>query len=71
MSIMLRIEHSVSNFDSWKKAFDRDPIGRQKSGLRHYRIVRPTDDTNYVMIDLEFDSKGGRELWVRTTKPMG
>lgn len=56
MSIMLRIEHGVSNFDSWKKAFDSDPIGRQKSGVRRYRILRPTDDTNYVMIDMEFDS---------------
>jgi hypothetical protein len=52
---MLRIEHTVSNFDSWKTAFDSDPVGRQKSGVRRYRILRPTDDPNYVMIDLEFD----------------
>jgi hypothetical protein len=55
MSIMLRIEHTVSNFDSWKTVFDSDPVGRQKSGVRRYRILRPTDDPNYVMIDLEFD----------------
>ncbi len=55
MSIMLRIEHTVSNFDSWKTAFDSDPVGRQKSDVRSYRILRPTDDPNYVMIDLEFD----------------
>jgi hypothetical protein len=59
MSIMLRVEHSIrreENFDSWKKAFDSDPLGRKKSGVRRYRILRPTDDTNYVMIDMEFDS---------------
>jgi hypothetical protein len=55
MSIILRIEHTVSNFDSWKTAFDSDPVDRQKSGVRRYRILRPTDDPNYVMIDLEFD----------------
>jgi hypothetical protein len=55
MSIILRIEHTVSNFDSWKTAFDSDPVGRQKSGVRRYRILRPTDDPNYIMIDLEFD----------------
>jgi hypothetical protein len=55
MTIMLRIEHAVNNFESWKRIFDSDPLGRQKSGVRRYSILRPTDDPNYVMIDLEFD----------------
>ena len=53
---ILRIEHKVPNFDGWKKAFDSDPIGRKKSGVKRYRIYRPTDDLNYVIIDLEFDN---------------
>jgi len=53
---ILRIEHLDPNFDGWKKAFDSDPVGREKSGVRRYRILRPTDDANYVMIDLEFDT---------------
>jgi hypothetical protein len=69
----LRIEHPVSNYDTWKAAFDSDPIGRERSGVRRYRILRPTDDPNYVMIDLEFDSQSEaeamhdalRELWSR------
>lgn len=52
----LRIEHPVGNYDSWKRAFDSDPIGRQKSGVRRYRILRPIDDPNYVIVDLEFDN---------------
>jgi hypothetical protein len=53
---ILRIEHSVANFDGWKKAFDEDPVDRRKSGVRRYRILRPTDDPSYVMIDLEFET---------------
>ncbi len=53
---ILRIEHPVPDFNGWKKAFDSDPVGREKSGVRHYQILRPTDDPNYVMIDLEFDT---------------
>ena len=53
---MLRIEHSVPNYERWKQAFDGDPVGREKSGVRRYQILRPTDDANYVMIDLEFDT---------------
>ncbi len=53
---ILRIEHPVLDFDGWKKAFDSDPAGREKSGVRRYQISRPIDDLNYVMIDLEFDT---------------
>lgn len=54
--ITLRIEHKIANYDGWKKAFDSDPINRKQSGVRHYRIYRRTDDTNFVIIDLDFDS---------------
>ena len=52
----LRIEHKISSYDGWKKAFDQDPINRKKSGVKHYRIFRPTDDENFVAIDLEFEN---------------
>ncbi len=60
MSI-LRIEHPVAEYHTWKEAFDRDPVGREKSGVRRYRILRPIDDPNYVMIDLEFNTPGEAE----------
>ena len=52
---ILQIEHKVPNFDGWKKAFDSDPINRRKMGTRRYRVYRPNDDPNYVIVDLEFD----------------
>ena len=52
--IVLQIEHKISNYDGWKKAFDSDPIGRKKSGVKRYRIYRPVDDPNYIIVDLEF-----------------
>jgi hypothetical protein len=54
--LILQIEHKVPNFDGWKKAFESDPVNRKKSGVHRYRIFRPIDDPNYVIIDLEFDS---------------
>jgi len=58
---MLRIEHPVPNFDGWKQAFDSDPVGREKSGVRRYQILRAVDDPNYVLIDLEFDTASQAE----------
>ena len=68
---VLRIEHAVGDFEGWRKAFENDPIGRERSGVRRYRVLRPTRDPNYVMVDLEFDTASEaeachaalRELW--------
>lgn len=54
--IILQIEHPVPNFDAWKQAFDGDPVGRQKMGVRRYRILRPVDNPNFAIIELEFDT---------------
>ena len=70
---ILQIEHPVPDFDAWQAAFDSDPLGRERSGVRRYRVLRPIGDPNYAMVDLEFDSSGEaeaflaalRELWDR------
>jgi hypothetical protein len=61
---IVRIEHPVPNFDGWKAAFDSDPVGRERSGVRRYQILRSVDDPNFVMIDLEFDTKGEAEAFL-------
>jgi hypothetical protein len=58
---ILRIEHPVADYDAWKAAFDSDPIGRERSGVRRYRVLRASDDPSHIMIDLEFDSLGEAE----------
>jgi hypothetical protein len=58
---ILRIEHPVADFEGWKRAFESDPVGREKSGVKRYHILRPVDDPRYVMIDLEFDTAEGAQ----------
>jgi hypothetical protein len=65
---VLQIEHPIRDFDTWKGAFDRFSDKRQQSGVRRYQILRPTDDPNYVIIELEFDSPSEAEAflgWLR------
>lgn len=62
--VILHIEHPVKSFDTWKQAFERDPAGRQRSGVRRYQISRPLDDPNYVMIDLDFESRTAAEAFL-------
>jgi hypothetical protein len=63
---IVRIEHSVPNFEKWKQAFDSDPADRKGAGVRRYQILRLQDDPNYVMIDLDFGSIGQAEAFLRT-----
>lgn len=71
--VILRIEHPVPDYATWKQAFDSDPVGRQRSGVRRFQILRSLDDPNFVMIDLEFGTQGEaeallaamREVWGR------
>lgn len=52
---VLRIDHPVPDYDAWKEAFDADPLGREASGVRRYRVYQSIDDPNHVWIDLVLD----------------
>lgn len=52
----LHIEHPITDFATWRAAFDRFADVRLRSGVRAERVHRPVDDDRYVVIDLDFDS---------------
>ena len=60
----LKIEHPIRDFDLWRAAFERDPVGRQQNGVRAYRVFRPTDDPRAVIIDLDFERPGEAETFL-------
>lgn len=49
----LRLELTLSDYEKWKEAFDKDPIGRRDHGVRAHRILRSVDDPSFVAVDLE------------------
>jgi hypothetical protein len=53
----LQIEHAIKDFDMWKAGFDRDPVDRAGSGVVAHRIGRPVDDTQYIVVELDFESR--------------
>ena len=65
---ILRIEHSVPDYGGWKRAFDGDPADRKGHGVRRYQVLRSVEDPNYVMIDLEFDTRREAEGLLETMR---
>ena len=61
----LHIEHSVTDFDLWQKAYDSFDTKRHEAGVRHERISRPEDDPAYVIIALDFDDQAAAERFLQ------
>lgn len=52
----LHIEHEITEFASWKAAFDRLADRRREAGVTAQRIHQPYDDPHYVVLQLDFPS---------------
>ncbi|MEU8619500.1 hypothetical protein [Streptomyces sp. NPDC048623] len=52
--ITLHIEHPVTDYAVWKRAFDRFAAARAEAGVLRHTVRRPLDDPAYVVVDLGF-----------------
>jgi hypothetical protein len=62
--VTLHIEHPITDFGTWKAAFDRFAEARENSGVCGHRILRPVDDARYVVIDLDFQTVSEAEKFL-------
>jgi hypothetical protein len=60
----LHIEHPVTDFGTWKAAFDRFAELRERSGVCGHRIQQLVDDAHYVVVDLDFETPGEAEKFL-------
>ncbi|HEY7259316.1 MAG TPA: hypothetical protein VH459_09605 [Gaiellales bacterium] len=77
---VVRVEHPVPDYEIWKReAFDRDPLGRERSGVRRHRVLRRGEQPALVAVELEFDDVAAaesfaaalREMWGRVRDRFG
>lgn len=60
----LHIEHPISDFATWRAAFDRMAPSREQAGVLHHRVQRPVGDPHYVVVDLEFVTTAAAETFL-------
>ena len=51
----LHIQHPITDYDTWKGAFDRFAEARGRAGVTSHRIRQPENDPEFIVVDLEFD----------------
>ena len=56
MTATLHIEHEITDYPTWKEAFDRFADVRQHAGVTDHRIRLDEDDDRHIDLDLDFDS---------------
>ncbi len=56
MTATLHIEHEITDYATWKEAFDRFADARSHAGVTDHRIRLDDDDDRQIVIDLGFDS---------------
>lgn len=50
----LHIEHSISDYATWKSAFDQFADARTRAGVLRHHLQSAIDDPNYLVIGLDF-----------------
>ena len=64
----LHIEHPITDFTTWKGAFDRLSGLREQAHVRGHRVQRPVGDPHYVVIDLDFDTTAEAEAFLEVLR---
>ncbi len=55
MTATLHIEHAITDYPTWKAAFDRFSDARTQAGVTAHRIRLVEEDPRQIVIDLDFD----------------
>ena len=64
----LHIEHPITDYATWKQAFDRFEAVRATAGVRAHIIGRPVDDDHHIVIDLTFDTDDAAGAFLQTLR---
>jgi hypothetical protein len=54
--VTLHIEHPITDYTTWRTAFDSFADARRNAGVTGERVMRPVDDSRYIFVALDFAS---------------
>ena len=61
----LHIEHPITDYPTWRAAFDAFAEARRSAGVRADRVQRPVEDPHCIVVDLDFDTAEQAETFLR------
>jgi hypothetical protein len=61
----LHIEHPITDYDTWRTAFERLADARRTAGVISGRVARPIEDPHYIVLTLDFDTTERASAFLR------
>jgi hypothetical protein len=61
----LHIEHPITDYETWRSAYNRFAEARTHAGVAAERVMRPIDDPAYVFIELDFATAAAASAFLR------
>ncbi len=62
--MVIMVQHTVRDFDAWKRVFDEHETVRRRHGATGHQLYRGTDDPNEVTVVNYFPSREQAEAFV-------
>lgn len=62
--MQLICKFDLTDFDSWKRAFDADDEARRQAGLSVLQIWRVADDTERALVLLNVNDRARAKEWI-------
>jgi hypothetical protein len=55
--VTLHIEHPITDYGTWRQAFDQFAEMRRTAGVTAERVAQPVDDQRFIVVDLDFEAE--------------
>jgi hypothetical protein len=68
MASTVHIEHPISDYDTWRAAFDQFAALRMAAGVVADRVYQPVDDDQYVVVHLDFADRAHAACFLETLR---
>jgi hypothetical protein len=60
----VQIQHDVKDFETWKRAFDKNPLRRDRGGVSRYVMCRCVEKPSVLFIQLHFPKREDAEAYL-------
>ena len=64
------IQHDVKDYETWKRAFDQNPLRRDRGGVSRYVMHRCVEKPSVIFIHLEFEKREDADAYLMELERM-
>jgi len=68
MAVTAMVQHHVTDYDAWRKAYDKFETTQKTGGVTHQSVYRAKDDPNNLLVTHGFATTADAETFLAGTE---